>query len=368
MPPLTMMVKPVSGLCNMRCTYCFYADEMARRSVDVYERMSDETLENLVRRAFTYADGRVLLAFQGGEPTLAGAAFYRTLLRLEKKYNARHLPVQHAIQTNGLALDDELLDVLSEGHFLVGVSLDGCREIHDARRIDAGGNGTYDRALEATRRLRKKGIEYNILCVVDEAIGRRPDEVFQALKEHEYLQFIPCLDPLDGTQSEGSLSPETYGQFLIRMFDLYDKTLRSGRFISIRLFDDWVSMLAGYPPEECGFLGRCTPHFLVESNGNVYPCDFYALDEWKLGNVNEQSLFRIEGSPVGKSFCQTADSIDPQCLSCKWRSLCRYGCRRDREPLHPGQPSLSRWCQSYQMFFEARSEAFQNLVRQLAHR
>ena len=145
MPPLVMMIKPVSGLCNMRCTYCFYADEMARREVDVYARMTDETLENLVRRAFSYADREVLFAFQGGEPTLAGADYYRKLLALEKKYNSRRLPVRHAIQTNGLSLPDDLLSVLVEGHFLVGVSLDGYRAVHDLRRVVAGGRGTYDR-------------------------------------------------------------------------------------------------------------------------------------------------------------------------------------------------------------------------------
>ncbi len=353
MPPLSMMIKPASGMCNMCCSYCFYKDEMSHRSVASFGIMSDETLENLIRRVFTYADSHVSLAFQGGEPTLAGVGFYTKLLALEKSYNTRRQPVQHAIQTNGLHLSDDLLNVFKQGHFLVGVSVDGYQAIHDSRRLDQSGQGTYARVMANIDRLKKANIDYNILCVVDQQVAREPEKVFHSLKEHGYLQFIPCLDGFHSSLSEYSLDAITYGEFLTALFALYEQAFRSGHFVSIRAFDNWVNMAAGHPNDECAHMGRCLPTFLVESNGNVYPCDFYSLDEWLLGNVNGQSLFRIAKSPVGAAFCEASYTVHEKCRSCQWQFLCHGGCRRDREPMCNGELGLNRLCEGYQRFFQA---------------
>ncbi|MGN0746276.1 MAG: radical SAM protein [Aristaeellaceae bacterium] len=366
MPPLSIMVKPVSGLCNMRCTYCFYADEMRNRETAAFEAMTPQTLDNLLRRAFAYAEGSVSLAFQGGEPTLAGADFFRQVLRLERRYNGRGLSVNHAIQSNGLQMSDELMDVLKEGGFLVGLSVDGTKDIHDSRRRDAGGQGTYDRVMQTARRLRERGIPYNILCVVDRQVARQGERVFEELCGHEYLQFIPCLDPLDGTQGPDSLTAQDFGQFLCAIYPRYAAMLRSGRVISVRAFDNWVQMLMGYPPENCGFLGRCMPNYLVESNGNIYPCDFYALDEWLLGNVNRQSFFTLARSERAQAFCERSHKVDDECRACPYMGLCRGGCRRDREPpMGVGELHRNRLCEGYRMFFSRYMEDMQQLARQI---
>ncbi len=353
MPPISVMIKPVSGQCNMRCAYCFYADEMRRREVPLYRPMTTETLENLVRRVFSYADLGVSLAFQGGEPTLAGAAFYRELLRLERTYNTRNLPVTHAIQTNGYALSDDLLDVLKEGRFLVGVSLDGTQALHDEKRRDALGQPTWERVTANLEKLRRAGLPYNILCVVDRRVALAADEVFKTLRPHGYLQFIPCLDEMDGSWSPDSLTAEAYGQFLIDVFKPYARGFREGRFVSVRAFDNWLNMLAGAQPEDCGFLGRCSRQFLVESNGNVYPCDFFAVDEWLLGNVNRTSLLRLAKTDTALRFMDTSLAVDERCRDCRWAFLCRGGCRRDREPAVDGALRLNRLCAGLSAFFEA---------------
>ena len=237
LPPLTVMVKPVSGHCNMRCSYCFYNDEMAHRDVTLFDKMNIETLENLVRRCYAYAEGQLTLIFQGGEPTLTGSEYFRSLLMMERKYNRHNLTVHHALQTNGLVLQDDLLAIFKEGNFLVGISIDGTREIHDSRRVDAQGKDTYSRAIHTAKRLKQNDIAYNILCVVDHQVALQPQEVFDSLSSHKYLQFIPCIDPLVGSERKLNLHAEEYGQFLVGLFKYYYNSWRNGYFVSIRTFD-----------------------------------------------------------------------------------------------------------------------------------
>ena len=227
MRSLSIMIKPVSGACNMRCRYCFYADVMARREVTVYPKMSLETLECVVRRAFRYADGPIGFAFQGGEPTLIGLPFFEAFMRFVREYNTRRQPVRCAVQTNGYALSDEMIDFFAREQFLLGVSLDGTQQDHDRMRMDANGNPTYDVIHGTMRRLSKAGVEFNILCVVNAYVAQHPKEVFSALAPYRYIQFIPCLDDLEGNSAEYSLTPEDHLAFQKTTFDLYYAAMKA---------------------------------------------------------------------------------------------------------------------------------------------
>jgi len=358
MPPLTVMVKPVSGACNMRCRYCFYADEMARRGESIYPAMTGDMLETLVRRVMVYADEQVTFAFQGGEPTLAGVDFFRILLRLQRQYNSRGLTVMNAVQTNGLDLSDELIALFAEHHFLLGVSLDGCQAAHDGLRLDREGRGTFDRVKATIRRLEKAGVSYNILCVVNGQVAARAEETLDALRGFEYLQFIPCMDDMDGTSHPHSLTNEAYGAFLQAAFERYDRAFRRGERLSIRNFDNLVTMLMGYPPENCAMRGACSVNFLVESNGDVYPCDFYALDEWKLGNLKEKSLRQLARSEIGVRFVEASFPIPDACRTCAMYPLCRNGCRRER-----GADGRYRFCDATRGFLEKNLPRLQAMAR-----
>ncbi|MDO5144116.1 MAG: SPASM domain-containing protein [bacterium] len=359
MPPLTLMVKPVSGLCNMHCSYCFYRDEMARRETPLPAPMSMGTLERLIRRAMLYAEGELTLIFQGGEPLLAGKEYFRQLLQLEKKYRRADVTVRHAIQTNGLALDAEWCTIFQQGSFLVGVSLDGTGDLHDLYRRDNGGQPTSQRVMEAISLLRRENIPYNILCVVTEEMASRAKAVFHALQEHGFLQFIPCMD--DGTNVP-LLTSRGYGRFLIDLFDCYEQAYHSGRPVSIRTFDNWLAMACGYPPESCAMSGQCSRTSLIEADGSVYPCDFYAVDEWRLGNINDKAFSRLECSDAACRFVQPAPLPD-RCRHCAWYTLCRGGCRRDREPHPESTEGISRWCDGLRMFFEQRGARLQALAK-----
>jgi len=345
------MIKPVSSLCNMRCAYCFYADVSRNRRISNIGTMSDQTLEKVVRKAFVYADGCVSFVFQGGEPTLAGLDFYRLLVRLQKQYNTRRLLVTNSLQTNGYALDDAFAAFFAEHRFLVGISLDGTREIHDAQRKDTLGKGTYDQVLNGITCLKRHGADYNILCVVNTFAAHSARQVFENLRTHTFLQFIPCLDSLDKQSQIDSLSPEDYGNFLIETFDLYARAFGGARPVSVRDFDVYVGMLRGHPPESCAQAGACAAYALVESDGGVYPCDFYALDEYLLGNIHDMSFSRLFHTSKMRMFLESSRSVPPECEACDYYSLCRGGCRRYREPFVAGAPSLNRFCSGYKRFF-----------------
>lgn len=358
------MVKPVSGACNMRCKYCFYTDVMQHRETQYYPKMTLETLETLVRRATRYADGLISFAFQGGEPTLAGLDFYRALIDFQRRYNTRNLPIHNSVQTNGYDLSDEMIDFFAKEHFLLGVSLDGDEFAHDLMRVDASGAPTFSRIRETIGRLERAGAEFNILCVVNEHVARRPAETFAALKGYQYLQYIACLDSLDGIKSDHSLSPENYLSFLKTSFDLYYDAFRSGSPVSIRNFDNYIGILAGQPPENCAMSGRCGQYYLVESDGGVYPCDFYVLDEWKLGNILETPFNRLAQSPTGRRFLEESLPLPDACRKCKWLNLCRNGCRRERDP----ETGLNRWCGVFSAFLEYAHPRMAEIARSLQRR
>lgn len=361
MPPITVMVKPVSGACNMRCRYCFYADEMNHRQSSVYPRMSSELLDVMVRRIIRSADSSVHFLFQGGEPTLIGLPFFEQLVKTQRKYNTRGLKISNAVQTNGYDLSDEMIAFFAKEQFLVGVSLDGTDETHDLLRPDAKGLPTSALVRQTIDRLRKAGVSVNVLCVVNGEVAIHPKEVFSALAPYEYLQFIPCLDGLDGEKRDYSLSGEAYLAFLKTTFDCYHQAYLDGHPVSVRNFDNWVAMLMGMPPENCAMVGRCGPSLVIESDGSVYPCDFYALDHWKLGSIAEDSLKRMLTGDKEQSFLEESLPVPAQCRACRWYSLCRNGCKRERIP----ETGLNRWCSVHSAFFEYAYPRMEEMARQL---
>lgn len=358
MPPVSMMIKPVSSACNMHCRYCFYADVASHRETADYGVMDETVLRELVRKAFLYADQSVAFSFQGGEPTLAGLPFYEAFLRAVRRYNSRNLPVTCALQTNGYELDDALLDFFAEQRFLLGVSLDGTQRTHDACRRDRQGSGTYERVRKNIERIRARGIAYNILCVVTPEIASRGKECWDSLKEHRYLQFIPCIDGFSGPPGVDSLSAADYGRFLIDTFDCYEKAIYAGNPVSERRFDNYIGILLGREPEQCGMSGVCGQYFAAEADGGIYPCDFYVLDAWRMGDIRRSSLLRMAQSDAARSFRGASLEKPAVCRQCRWAFLCRGGCRRDRE----NAEGINRFCESYTRFFEARCERMRRLA------
>ena len=365
MPPISILIKPVSGLCQYRCRYCFYKDVMNNREVQNAGIMTEDTLKALVRRAFAYAEYSANFAFQGGEPMLAGLEFYRKLVQFQKS-GARGVSVYNSIQTNGGLITDEWAQFFKDNHFLVGLSLDGRKEIHDSYRLDHEGKGTYEHTVRAAEILKKHSVEFNILCVVNSDTAKCPTETYEAIRKYKYLQFIPCIDDFGLSERMFSPSEEEYGNFLIQTFELYKRDLENNDYVSVRTFDNYVQMMAGRRPESCSMTGRCNCYFVIEGNGDVYPCDFYVLDQWKLGNIHTDDFAHMQKSERARQFVSSSVYMHPECRGCRHYSLCRGGCRRDREPFDDrGRPGQNRYCKSFKMFFDAKSKELSEIAGRL---
>ncbi len=354
MPPLSILIKPASSACNLCCAYCFYADEASVRAVPNYGLMPREVSHTLIEKAAGAAEGSITFLFQGGEPTLAGLDFYRDFVSHVKETVPRGLAVQYAIQTNGMLLNRDWCRFFQENRFLVGLSLDGTRECHDRFRRDGAGKGTYDRVVRAARQLEEYAVEYNVLTVVTGYLARHVQSVFRTLCKEgfRFQQYIPCLDPLEGGRGRQnfSLTPKQYEEFLKTLFDLWYRELEQGRYWSVRYFDNLVWMLGGHAPEQCSMRGCCGLQYLVEADGSVYPCDFYGLDQYRLGNILQNSWEELDRVREETKFVEESRRVPEECGGCQWYPLCRNGCRRDRTVEEDGL-GRNYYCRAYAGFF-----------------
>ncbi|MGP1522157.1 MAG: anaerobic sulfatase maturase [Treponema sp.] len=370
--PLNVLIKPVSGACNMNCTYCFYCDEMENRSQKSFGIMSEKTAESLIQKALDGTHSACTFAFQGGEPTLRGLDFFRFFCDTVRSCNIHKIPVQFALQTNGLVIDKEWVAFFAERGFLIGLSMDGNKRIHDSMRRRRDGSGSFNNILRASQLFDNHRVEYNILTVVSASLAKNIKDVYEFYLRNNFIyqQYIPCLDPI-GEKSpahEWSLTPEAYGDFLKTLFDLWYRSFKREKPVSIRYFDNLVLMLLGRPPESCGMLGRCTFQHVIEADGSVFPCDFYVLDSYKLGNIHTNSFEDIAKAREKIGFIEKSLHVDPDCQVCKWYSLCRGGCRRDRDTFTGKPLEKNRFCASYKAFFPYAYERLAEVARIIGSR
>ncbi len=369
MPPISLLIKPASSLCNLSCQYCFYHDMTSNNLFPDYGIMSEVMLESLVRKALDYADHTCTFAFQGGEPTLAGLSFYEHLIELQTQYNHKKVKIHNVIQTNGLALDEKWACFLSANHFLVGLSLDGPKNINDRHRLHLDGKSSFNRVLHSMQLLNKHQVSYNILSVVTDQASSHAHQIYRFFKRQkiQYMQFIPCLDPIikaDGINPI-SLSSEAYARFLKDLFDIWYHDVKDGEYVSIRYFDNLLGILVGNVTESCDMTGQCSLQYVIESNGNIYPCDFYATDDWCLGNIKEQDFLETKSTKKASDFINISMDIDSKCRSCKWMPLCRGGCRRHRETNGKDCLQLNRYCSAYIDFFEHTYSRLNHIAQKL---
>ena len=362
MPPLSIMIKPASSLCNMRCKYCFYHDVTDHRDIKSFGMMSEETAENLIKKALDFADGEsIAFAFQGGEPTLRGLDFFKYFCKKVKELNIKGSQIFYGLQTNGTVIDNLWAEFFRENKFLIGLSLDGDFE-NNSFRIDEKGNNAFYKIIKAADILTKNKVDFNILTVLTGKSAENIDDILKHFKKRgfKYLQFIPCLRPFgDRSESELYMTPEQYKHFLINGFNFYVKEYVRDNYTSIRYFDNLVHLYLGNPTEQCGMCGHCMHQFVAEGNGNIYPCDFYCTDEWLLGNINEvtENFDTLAHSEKATEFLRESLAFNEKCKKCRFLPVCRGGgCKRSREDRD--------YCESYKGFFEACLPLFRVFVNE----
>ena len=366
-----IMTKPTGPICNLDCKYCFYLEKENLYPNTRHWAMSRETLERYIQQYIAAQPfEEVHFAWQGGEPTLLGVDFFRTVVELQDQY-ANGKRIYNALQTNGTLIDDEWGEFLGEYKFLVGVSIDGPRELHDYYRVDKGNAPTFDRVMRGISKLRKHGAEFNTLTVVNRYNSGFPLEIYRFLKEigSKFMQFIPIVERkasepdqngliliqpsfAKGAEvTEWSVEPEAYGKFLVQIFDEWVKRDVGSYFVQI--FDVALESWLGMDASLCVFRSTCGGALAMEHTGDVYSCDHFVYPENRLGNITETALEELVSSPQQTAFGNNKrDSLPRMCRECEVRFACNGECPKHRFLKTPdGEPGLNYLCAGYKSFF-----------------
>ena len=362
--PFSLLVKPTSADCNLRCSYCFYLDHGTFYPETPRHRMTDAVLAAMVRSYMDTPQPTYQFGWQGGEPTLLGVDFFRRAVGYQQRFGRNGASVANGLQTNATLITAELARLLAEYHFLTGVSLDGPRTLHDRYRLNPAGRGSHADVLQGIRHLEEQRAEFNLLVLVSAANVREPAEVYHYLCEHGWLyhQYIPCVEP-DAHRRllPFSISASAWGEFLCRLFDAW--YAGDTRRVSIRLFDSVLALLVDGVRNICPFGSNCCQYFVVEYNGDVYPCDFFVEKRLRLGNVAEDAWETLQQSPIYRSFGAQKSCWHPSCEGCSWQWICQGDCLKHRFCVAAGDPrQLSALCAGWRLFYEHTMPRFQALA------
>jgi uncharacterized protein len=371
LPAFHLMAKPAGSRCNLSCNYCFYLSKRARYPGSRF-RMSDEVLEEYIRQTIeAHCIPEVTFAWQGGEPTLIGRDFFEKAMFLQKKYCRPGMAIHNTIQTNGILLDDEWCEFFRKNRFLVGISIDGPRELHDANRTDAAGKGSFDRVMNGLALLKKHKVDFNILCTVNSVNGDHPREVYRFFRDEvkaQFIQFIPVVehDLQCKTVSPLSVGPEQYGKFLIGVFDEWVK--HDVGIIYVQHFDTALANWYGEPHGICVFSPTCGSAMVIEHNGDIYSCDHFVDHDHMLGNIQEVPVSELVNGDRQRQFGRDKRETLPEyCRKCPFLFACRGECPKNRFAVTPdGEPGLNYLCRGYRMFFSHIGSPMKFMVKELS--
>lgn len=361
--PFSLLIKPASADCNLRCRYCFYLEKKALYPQVKRHRMPDDVLERLVRGYMSTYQPIYSFGWQGGEPTLMGAEFFKKVVEYQRKFGRPNAIAGNGLQTNATLIDDRLANVLADNRFLVGCSLDGPPDVHNQYRRTTDDNGTHDRVLRGVDLLKKNRVEYNILVLVSQSNVRKASEIYHYLVNngHYFHQYIPCVEfDGDGRLQPYSITGEEWGRFLC---EIYDEWIKKDVYrVSIRLFDSILNKKVDGVSTVCTMNDDCRSYFVVEYNGDIYPCDFFVEKELKLGNIMDDSWEDLLNSSVYGEFGRQKKQWNSQCSTCGYLSLCRGDCLKHRLAPGKGPGHLSLLCDGWKFFFEYTEKGFNKLA------
>jgi uncharacterized protein len=393
------MIKPTGPLCNLDCRYCYYLSKEELLGTGNRWRISDETLETFIRQ---YIEGQnykeVIFSWQGGEPTLLGLEFFHRVVALEKTYCPPHVRCENDLQTNGTNLDDEWCEFLRENNFLVGLSIDGPRDLHDAYRRDKGGGGSFDRVFRASQLLRRHGVRFATLSCVNRLTGKHPLRVYRFLRDEvgsPRMQFIPIVEPRsfrdtapqrwqvnrmpevgtsaarpgtpDSVVEEWCVDPDDWGEFLCAVFDEWHG--RDLGTIYVHYFEASVETWMGRVNPLCSLAPMCGKGVALEHDGSVYACDHYVYPEYRLGNIMKTPLAEMVLAPGQEWFGTNKERMLPEdCRNCDYLFACYGECPKNRfVRTSEGEPGLNYLCPGWKWFWRHIDAPIQKIVRDLGY-
>jgi len=386
--PFQLMAKPIGPICNLDCTYCYYLSKEQLLHPDGKKskpswQMSEETLEQFVRDYIQGQKSRdIAFAWQGGEPTLLGVEFFRRAVALQKKHCPPGTRITNALQTNGTLLNDEWCEFLHDENFLIGLSIDGPRPLHDAYRVNKNQKPTFDKVVAGARLMQKHQVEHNFLVVLNRVNAQKPLEVYRFLRDEmhaKFIQFIPCVEPRDFKQTAPqhwqpqrvvkigdadakpsgpdslvepwSVDPDDYGNFLCTVFDEWLE--HDVGTVFVQLFDVALGLWMGMGSSLCVYGETCGTALAIEHDGKVYSCDHYVYPEFELGSIHDKPLAEMVGSAAQKKFGRDKrDSLPKYCRECEVRFACNGECPKSRFIHTPdSEPGLNYLCAGLRRFF-----------------
>jgi uncharacterized protein len=394
------MVKPIGTACNLKCTYCYYLYKSQLLGHQGNCMMSDEVLETHIRQYIESQTGeQVVFSWQGGEPTLLGLNFFRRIVELETKYRQPGQRIENDLQTNGTLLDEEWAIFLKRHNFLVGLSVDGPRAFHDRYRMTKGGEPTFDKVMVAAKLLKKHGVPFNALCVVNRENAQKPLDVYRFLTREVgvwRVQFMPCVEPRsfetvapqywdpdlmpvvgtpqsrpgqgDSVVTDWSVDPEDWGTFLCRVWD--DWYSRDYGKIHVQLFETAVAQAMGLPSLICVHNDFCGKGIAVEHNGDVFACDHYVYPEYRRGNIMANHLAGFAYSEEQKEFgFSKRESLPLYCRQCPHLRLCWGECPKNRFVRTPdGETGLNYLCPGQRQFFDHIHRDLPEILRRVRNK
>ncbi|ELZ1714572.1 anaerobic sulfatase maturase [Vibrio parahaemolyticus] len=381
-----VMAKPTGSICNIDCTYCFYLEkEKLYPDRNKNWKMNDSTLERYIKQQIeAQSSNEVVFAWQGGEPTLMGIEFFQLAMDLQKTHNKNGKRIINTFQTNGILLNDEWCEFFKKYNYLVGISIDGPKELHDLYRVNRSGKSTHDKVIKGIELLRKHHVEFNTLTVVNNINVNSPEKVYQYLKSlgSTNIQFIPLIErraklpdengltligpdyPYESNVTEWSVDSLSFGRFLCAIFSSWVRN-DIGK-VWVQMFEQTFAAWCEQPAQICIFAENCGSALALESNGDVYSCDHFVYPEYKLGNIHDQPIVEMYESQSNLSFGKNkSKSLPKECISCEFKFACHGGCPKHRFiPSVSGGSKHNYLCLGYKEFFK-HSKPFMIIMRDL---
>ena len=351
--PFNIMAKPVCGVCNLDCCYCYYTMKPRELYPDVEKfMMTDEVLESYTRQYLQAMPERCEFGWQGGEPTLAGRDFFVKAIEFQKKYVREGQAVTNALQTNGTLLDDEWCKFLAANGFLVGISLDGPPQWHDTFRRDHANRRTFHRAWAGVELLRKHGVEFNVLVTLNAANAPHAGDIYRYFVNRgiRYVQFIPILErTADDQPTAFSCTSEQFGRFMLDVFDTW--AARDVGMVSERFIDNVLHTIIFARPATCCYSQRCANAHVLEFNGDLYVCDHFVYRQWRIGNILERPLEDLLHDPKLQEFAALKTDLPTKCRECEYLRFCWSGCPKHHRPIGTRPDRVNHFCEGYKAFF-----------------